>query len=63
MAAAGGAVKIGAFMASAWWELGVVLCTGNKVVYSRTLGVSACASGSDFMAGMTVPTSDVPKGV
>lgn len=59
-AAAGGAVEKSAFMANALRELSVGLCRGNGVLYRSSLGVLARASGSAFMAGMTVPTSDVP---
>ena len=50
-------------MAGALKELSVGLCGGNGVLYRRSLGVVGRASGGAFMAGMTVPTSDVPYGV
>ena len=59
-ATAGGAVEKGAFTAGALRELSVGLCRGNSVLYRRSIGVRARASSSNFMAGMTVPTSDVP---
>ena len=59
-ATAGGAVEKGAFTAGALRELSVGLCSGNSVLSRRGLGVLPRTSGSVFLAGMTVPTSDVP---
>ena len=58
MAAAGGAVEKGVFMAGALREWRVRLCGGNGVLHRHSLGVLAHASDSAFMARMTVPTSD-----
>jgi hypothetical protein len=59
-AAAGGAVRKSAFVANALRQLSVALCRGNGVMYRRSLGVIATASGNAFMHGMTNPISDVP---
>ena len=59
VAAAGGAVEKGAYMAGALRQLSVGLCRNKGVLYRGSLGILARA-GSAFMAGMTVPTSDVP---
>ena len=58
-AAASGVVK-DTFVANALRELSIGLCRGNGALYRRALGVMARASGIAFMAGMIVPTSDVP---
>ena len=59
-AAVGEAVEKDAFIAGAWRGWSVGLCRVGGVVYIRSLGVWARASGSASVAGMTVPTSDVP---
>ena len=59
-AATGGTVEKGAFTAGALRELSVGLCRGNGVLYMHSLSVLARASGSAFVARMTVSTSDVP---
>ena len=61
-AGAGGAVEKGAFMASVLRELSFGLCRGISVFYRCSPGVLARANFSGYMAGMTVPTFDVPKG-
>ena len=45
-------------MAGALRELSVGLCRGNGVLCRRSLGVLVRASRSNFMARLTVPTSD-----
>ena len=62
-AVVGGAIEKGPLMVGALRELSVGLCRGNGALYRRSLGGSARASGSAFMAGMTVTTFDFSTGV
>ena len=62
-ATAGRALERCALIASALRESSDALCDGNGVVYRRSIGVLARASGHALMAGVPVPTSDVLLGV
>lgn len=59
-AEAGGGVYKDGFVTNALREMSICLCKGNAVLYKRSLMSLARASGSAFMAGMTMPTAEVP---
>jgi hypothetical protein len=54
-----GGVSRASFVAGALREICIGLCRGNFLLYRRSIGRLARASGSHFRAGLHVPTDDL----